>query len=103
MARLPKNEEWLLEAVQLMARTGCGLIDAAIELSVILTSDEAKTICRRSSFIRLLWEERHRYFSDIGADPNFKKDTTIGKLLDLSKKLEDSGEFDKASEVLFKI
>ena len=103
MARLPKNEDWLLGAIQLMARTGCSLIEAAIELQVVVSSEEAKTICRRSSFIRLLWEERHRYFSDIGSDPNWKKDTAVGKLLALANKLEEAGKYGDASEVYFKI
>lgn len=103
LPRTIKNEEWLLGAIQLMARTGCSLIEAAIELQVVLSSEEAKTICRRSSFNRFLWEERHRYFSDLGNDPNFKKDTAIGKLLTLAQKLEETGEYDKASEVLFKV
>lgn len=86
-----------------MARTGCGLKEAATILEVDVTSEECNKILRRSGFNRLLWEARHRYFSQLGSDPNFNKNTAIGKLLDLSRKLEEVGENDKAAEVLFKI
>lgn len=103
MARPEKLEDWMHEAVLLMARTGCGLRQAATELEVPLTAEECANILRRSSFLRLLWEARHRYFSQLGSDPNFKKDTAIGKLLNLAQRLEEEGQHDKASEVLFKI
>lgn len=104
MTSLPKKlEDWILEAVNLMARSGCSLAQAATEMGVSISLDQVNAILRRPTFQRLFWEARHRYFSELGGDLNFKKDTAIGKMLDLSRKLEECGEFDKASEVLFKI
>lgn len=103
MARPEKLEDWELEAANLMARMGVSLQQAATILKHEITSDEANVILRRASFNRLLWEARHRYFNELGNDPHFNKNVSIGKLLDLSRKLEEEGEYDKASEVLFKI
>lgn len=103
MARPEKIEDWCLEAVELMARSGCSLRQAAMEMGKAVTSEECDIILRRSSFNKLLWEARHRYFNDLASNPSFKKDTAIGKLLSLAQKLEDSEEFDKAAEVMFKV
>jgi hypothetical protein len=103
MGRPERLEDWLLEAANIMARMGVSLKQAATILKHEVTSDEANVILRRASFNRLLWEARHRYFQELGNDPHFNKNVSIGKLLDLSRKLEEEGEYDKASEVLFKI
>lgn len=96
-------KDWHLEAIALMAQSGCSLIQAATELGVKCSHEEAATLLRRLSFQRLLWEARHRYFASLGSDPNFKKDTAIGKLLGLAQKLEEVEKFDAAAEVVFKI
>lgn len=103
MSRPQLLENWHIEAIQLMVRSGCSLSQAATELQVPLSIEVARNILGRVSFQQALWAERHRYFSALGADPNFKKDTAIGKLLDLARKLEESAEFDKAAEVVFKV
>jgi hypothetical protein len=97
------EETWDAEAVELMARTGMSLKAACTELEVEITNEAAAILLRRASFNRLLWQARHRYFRDLGSDPNFSKDTAIGKMINLSQKLEDEGELDKSAEVLFKI
>jgi len=102
MARPDKIEDWLLEAVELMVQNGQSLKQVAIDLGKEVTSAEAEVILRRKSFNRLLWEARHRYFAQLGNSPNFKKETVIGKLLDLAQKLEDEGKADKAADSLFK-
>lgn len=85
-----------------MARTGCGLIEAAGLLDQPVESEQCAAIVRRKSFNRLLWEARHRFFNSLANDPNFKKDTVIGRLLSLSQRLEDQGEYDKAAEAILK-
>ena len=97
-----KIENWLIEAAELMARTGCTLIEAAALLDQPVASDECDAIVRRKSFNRLLWEARHRHFNALANDPNFKKDTVVGRLLSLSQRLEDQGEYDKAAEAILK-
>lgn len=98
-----KTEDWLFEAATLMAQTGCSLSQAATHLQRIVTIDECNAVLRRSTFQRVLWEARHRFFSELGTNPNYKKETAIGKLLALSEKLEVEGKFDAAAEVVFKI
>lgn len=98
-----KLDDWLLEAAQLMAQTGCSLSQAATHLQKIVSVDECNTILRRATFQRVLFEARHRWFSELGSNPNYKKETAIGKLLALAEKLEIEGKFDSAAEVVFKI
>jgi len=98
-----KTEDWHLEAADLMARTGCSLAGAVTELGRIVSLEECNKILKRSTFQRVLWESRHRFFSELGSNPNYKKETAIGKLLALAEKLETEGKFDSAAEVVFKI
>src|SRR5919108_298907 len=102
MGRPERLEDWLIEAAELMAQTGCTLREAAGNSEQTLTTEQINTILRRKSFNRLLWEARHRYFNQLAQNPNFKKDTVIGKLVSLAQRLEDDGDFDKAAEVIFK-
>jgi len=102
MGRPMKLEDWHLEAIQLMVRTGCSLKQAATELAIPVTNEECNLVLRRASFVRLLWSTRHQYFAELASDPNFKKDTLVGKFLSLAQKLEEEGQHDKAAEVLFK-
>ena len=102
MGRPIKLDDWHLDAIQLMARTGCSLKQAATELEIPVTNEDCLNIMRRASFLRLLWSARHQYFAELASDPNFKKDTLVGKFLFLGQKLEEEGAHDKAAEVLFK-
>lgn len=97
-----KTESWYVAAAELMAQNGISLIEACGELGLDLTTDQIKTIERRRSFSRVLWETRHRYFNKLGTDPNLKKDTIIGKLVSLAQRLEDQGAYDKAAEAILK-
>ena len=85
-----------------MARSGCSLTQAADELKHPATSVEVENILRRKSFIRVLWEARHRYFAQLGTSSELRKETAIGKLIDLAEKLEMAEEYDKAAECWFK-
>lgn len=102
MARPEKITNWEIEAVELMARTGLSLTQAVAEMGLDITSEECDNVLRRKSFNKLLWEHRHRYFNQLANDPNFKKDTIIGKLVSLAQKLEDRGDYDKAAEAILK-
>lgn len=102
MARPEIVESWLPEAVELMARKGIDLRDAVAELDLLVDGEKIKTIERRKSFDRLVWEARHRYYNDLATNPNFKKDTIIGRFLAQAQRLEAQGDYDKAAEVLFK-
>ena len=102
MARPPKIEDWLLEAVELMAREGMSLKQAAMELGKEVSSEEAERILRRASFSRLYWEARNRFFNQLATDPSFKKESTIGQLLNLAKQLEAEGKHRDAADAIFK-
>jgi len=103
MPRPAEFENWHLEAINVMAQTGCSLVEAATQLGQEVSYEQANKLLRRVSFQRLLWEARHRYFSTLGGDPEWKKESAIGKLLVLASKLEEDGQHDKAAEVIFKI
>lgn len=103
MPRPEKIENWLIEAAELMARTGCNLVEAAGLMDQAVTSAECDVIVRRKSFTRLLWEARLRYFKTLGSDPNLTKETAEGRLATLAQRLEDTGAYDKAAEVWFKL
>ncbi len=102
MARLNKEEAWNLEAAELMARNGYSLVAAVSEMGLDITSEELEKVVRRKSFNKLLWAARHRYSNQLANDPDFKKDTIIGKLISLSQQLEDQKEYDKAAEAILK-
>ena len=103
MGRPIKLDDWHLEAIQLMARLGCSLKQAATELEIPVTNEDCLNIMRRASFLRLLWSARHQYFAELASDPNFTIDTVVGKMVALAQKLEEEGQSDKSSEVLFKL
>ena len=103
MGRPHKTEDWHFEAAKMMAETGCSLKQAVAELDQNVTTEECALLVRRAFFQKLLWEARHRYFAQLGSDPNYTKDTAIGKLIALAQKLEEEGAHDKAAEVIFKI
>ena len=98
-----KLDDWQLEAANLMAQTGCSLSQAATHLQRVISIDECNQILRRATFQRVLWEARHRFFSELGSNPNYKKETAIGRLLSLAEKLEQEGRFADAAEVTFKV
>ena len=102
MARLNKEEAWNLEAAELMARNGYNLVAAVSEMGLDITSEELEKVVRRKSFNKLLWAARHRYSNQLAYDPDFKKETIIGKLISLSQQLEDQKEYDKAAEAILK-
>jgi hypothetical protein len=102
LARPDKIEEWLPEAIDLMVRKGIGLEEAVADLNLGIPTAEIKTIERRKSFDRLRFQAQQRYFNELATDPNFKKDSVIGRMLRQADMLEREGLYDKAAEVLFK-
>jgi hypothetical protein len=96
------DQVWLAEVVDLMVRTGISLRQAATELEIPITTSDAENIQRRKSFQKLLRTTKSKLYIELGSDPDVTKIALIGKLLLLSDKLMEEGEWDKASEVLFK-
>jgi hypothetical protein len=102
VARPDKIEDWMREAAENMVSTGLSLKQAAMDLGRELSSQDAELILRRKSFKRLLWEAQFRWSNAVASDPNFSRDSTIGKLLDLGRQLEEEGKHDKAADCIFK-
>lgn len=98
-----KIADWYFDAANLMAQSGCSLSNAVTQLGRIVSVDECNKILRSTTYQRVLWDARHRVFTELGSNPNYKKETAIGKLLHLAEKLETEGKFDSAAEVTFKI
>ena len=86
-----------------MAREGKGLKEVLTDLGIPLTSAECALVMRRKSFQSLLRTSRNRLAQETASDPGHNKVSLVGKLLILADKLILEGQFDKASEVLFKI
>lgn len=84
-----------------MSRTGCGLVEAAGILDHIVTSDECDLIIKRASFQKVLYESRLRWFNALATNPDFKKETIIGRLIALADKMEGLGQYDKAANAVF--
>jgi hypothetical protein len=103
MGRPFKLTDWQIEAASLMARTGCSLKQAAVELGQEITSEDCRALFNRPSFQKELWTAKHRYNIDLARDPDFNQDSVVGKMLALAQKLEEEGANDKAAEVLLKI
>lgn len=93
----------MADAIEAMVRQGISLRQASTQLQITLTTTDCETLQRRRSFQKLLQAARLRYHNEIGSDPGLTKTALIGKLLLLSDKLMDEGEWDKAGEVLFKV
>lgn len=103
MARPSSPEQtWLADAVDLMVRAGISLRQAAGELEIPITSADAENISRRKSFQKLLRTTKSKLYIELGSDPDISKTLLIGKLLLLSDRLMEEGEWDKCAEVLFK-
>lgn len=103
MARPVDLLDWHLNAIDMMARSGCSLGTAASELGLKITTEDCQKLLRKPSFQKLLFEQRHRYFNALASDPNFNKDTVVGKLIALAQKMEENGDYDKAADAFFKI
>lgn len=104
MPRKPAIEaSWYGRVAVQMVENGKTFAQAMTEEGVAMTTAEAESWFRRSSFQRCLRQARHRFHNQIARDPERNKTTTIGQLQLLADKLQAEGEFDKAAEVLLKI
>lgn len=103
MGRPDTLEDWHIDLITYMVRHGVSLKHAATELGKEITNEEAHLLLRWSSFNRRLWAERHRFHAELAKDPAFGKDSIAGKFMVQCQKLEEEGDFAKASDVLYKL
>jgi len=104
MPRKPiQPEPWWADAVALMVKYDLSLRQAAQELGIELTIEEAEAIKDRKLFKECLEEARTSYYTEIGSSPKLSKDLVVGQVYKLASKLADEGETYKASDALLKL
>ena len=94
---------WYDQAIQIMVREGCSLREAVQAAELNVPNEDVVRATRHPAFKQLWHQAWLRHFADVASDPNFKKETVLGKMIDLARKLEAEGAHDKSAEVLFKV
>ena len=104
MPRKPEQlEQWMLEAINLMVRQNLTLRQAAQQLGLEITPQQADNIQGRIRFQDALSDARLKFYSEIGSNPRLTKDALIGKVYLLSERLASDREDAKATEALFRL
>ena len=96
-------EPWMLDAIQLIVRRQLSLRQAASQLGVDITPQQADNISGRIRFQDALEDERLTYYQEIGSDPRLSKDVVVGQLFSLAQTLAVMGEHYKSADVLLKL
>jgi len=104
---MPRNlippEPWWAEAADLMVRSNISLRQAAAELGIDLTIEEADNIKGRKLFQKAFDEAKIAYYNEIGSNPRLSKDLVVGQIYELANVLAKEGEAYKASDALLKL
>src|SRR5882672_3540459 len=104
MPRKPEPlEPWMLEAINLIVRRILTLRQAAQQLGVDVTPQQADNIQGRVRFQDALEEARLKYYAEIGGNPRLTKDAVVGQLFVLAQRLTADGEDAKAADALLKL
>jgi hypothetical protein len=101
--KLTPPEPWWAEAADLIVRCEISLRQAAAELGIDLTIEEADNIRGRKLFQKALDDARTAYYTEIGSSPKLSKDLVVGQVYKLANKLAAEGEAYKASDALLKL
>jgi hypothetical protein len=101
--KLTPPEPWWAEAADLMARCNISVRQAAAELGIDLTIEEADNIKGRKLFQKALDEAKIAYYNEIGSNPKLSRDVVVGQIYELANVLTKEGEAYKASDVLLKL
>lgn len=101
--KLTPPEPWWLEAADLMARCNISLRQAAAELGIDLSIEEADNIKGRKLFQKALDEAKIAYYNEIGSNPKLSRDVVVGQIYELANVLTKEGEAYKASDALLKL
>jgi hypothetical protein len=104
---MPRKPEplspWMFDAVELIVRRILTLRQAAQQLGVDITPQEADNIQGRMRFQDALEEARLKYYAAVGANPRLTKDAVVGQLFMLAQRLAADGEDAKAADALLKL
>jgi hypothetical protein len=104
MPRKPEQlEPWMLEAINLIVRQILTLRQAAQQLGVDITPQQADNIQGRMRFQDALEEARLKYYAAVGANPRLTKEAVAGQLFMLAQRLAADGEDAKAADALLKL
>jgi hypothetical protein len=101
--KLTPPEPWWSEAADLMARCNISLRQAAAELGIDLTIEEADNIKGRKLFQKALDEAKIAYYNESGSNPKLSRDVVVGQIYELASVLAREGEAYKASDALLKL
>ena len=86
-----------------MASCNLSLRQAAAELGIDLTIEEAEAVKDRKLFQLALEDAKIAYYEAIGSNPRLSKDVVVGQVYSLAGKLAEQGEPYKASDALLKL
>jgi hypothetical protein len=104
MPRRPEPlEPWMLEAINLIVRRILTLRQAAQQLGVAITPQQADNISGRRRFQDALEEARLTYYAEVGSNPRLTKEAVVGQLFTLASRLAEDREDAKATEALFRL
>jgi hypothetical protein len=101
--KLIPPEPWWLEAADLMVRCNISLRQAATELGIDLSIEEADNIKGRKLFQKALDDAKIAYYNEIGSNPRLSKDVVVGQIYELANVLTKEGEAYKATDALLKL
>jgi hypothetical protein len=96
-------EPWMLEAINLIVRRILTLRQAAQQLGVDITPQQADNISGRIRFQDALEEARLKYFSEVASHPRLTKEAVVGQLYKLAERLAADREDYKAADTLLKL
>jgi hypothetical protein len=89
-------------AAEIIVREGKNLAQVSLELELNMTSREALDIERSKAFQAILWDERHRYNTELAGNPQASKLSAQGMMLHAIQKLLEEGKWDKALDGVIK-
>ena len=93
----------MLEAINLIVRRILTLRQAAQQLGVPITPQQADNIWGRRRFQDALEEARLKYYTEVGSNPRLTKDVVVGQLFVLAQRLTEDREDAKAADSLLKL
>lgn len=104
MPRKPEPlEPWMFDAIELIVRRILTLRQAAQQLGVDITPQQADNIQGRIRFQDALEEARFKYYAEIGSNPRLTKNAVVGQLFLLALRLTEDREDAKAADALLKL
>jgi hypothetical protein len=77
--KLTPPEPWWVEATDLMVRCNISLRQAAAELGIDLSIEEADNVKGRKLFQKALDEAKIAYYNEIGSNPRLLRDVVVAR------------------------